>query len=294
MSEQNAAAIDTPPDDDVIGSFDWNWLMTHGWQYAENIVGALVVLIIGWMVAKFAANTVRRGLDKRERLDPLIKLVCVKLIRGTILLVTLVAVLGKFGVQTGAIIAVLGGLGLAVGLALQGSLSNIASGIMLMVTRPFTVGQVIKASGEVYIIDDIGLIATKAHLPDGPTVIMPNNKLWGSEIINLSTMHDDLRRLDENFGISYTDDIDRAFAIITSVLDADERYLKEPDRLIAVTSLDDSSVNVLCRVWVKPADWWLAKLDLIKNVKQAFDREGITIPFPQRDVHLFQESKSDS
>lgn len=292
MSDNNGVENGTPDENGL--DMNWEWMMANLWQYGENIIGALLVLTIGWMVAKFAANTVRRGLDKRERLDPLIKLICVKIIRGTILLITLVAVLSKFGVQTATIIAIIGGLGLAVGLALQGSLSNIASGIMLMVIRPFTVGQVIKASGEVYIIDDIGLIATKAHLPDGPKVTMPNNKLWGSEIVNLSTMHDDLRRLDENFGISYTDDIDRAFAIITSVLDADERYLKEPDRLIAVTSLDDSSVNVLCRVWVKPADWWLAKLDLIKNVKQAFDREGITIPFPQRDVHLFQEAKSDS
>lgn len=288
------SAVEHSAEPASLWELDWNIVMANGWQYAENIIGALLVLIAGWMVAKFAAGAVRRGLDKRERLDPLIKLVCVKMVRGTILLITLVAVLNKFGVQTASIIAILGGLGLAVGLALQGSLSNVASGVMLMVIRPFTVGQVIKASGEIYIIDDIGLIATKAHLPDGPKVTIPNNQLWGSEIVNLSTMHDDLRRLDETFGISYTDDIDRAFTIIKAVLDQDERYLSEPERLIAVTSLGDSSVNILCRVWVKPADWWLAKLDLIKAVKQAFDREGISIPFPQRDVHLYQESTSNS
>ncbi|TVR13054.1 MAG: hypothetical protein EA401_07565 [Planctomycetota bacterium] len=291
---QDSATDATDNGNGVINDLDINLLVDYGVQYSENIVGAILVLVVGWMVARFVSRTLYHTLEKREKIDPQVRSLAVRIVRGLILLITIIAVLGKFGVQTASIVAVLGGLGLAVGLALQGSLSNVASGVMLMVIRPFSIGQVIKTGGEFYIIDDIGLIATSAHLPDGPKVIIPNNRLWGSEIVNLSVIHNNLRRLDENFGISYTDDIDRAFAIIRSVLDADPRYLHEPDRLLAVTSLDDSSVNVLCRVWVKPEDWWFAKLDLIKNVKQAFDREGITIPFPQRDVHLIQEGASQS
>lgn len=277
-----------PPAESAVAAapLDPELLAVKAWEYGESVLGALVILVIGLLAAAWAGKGLRRVMSKRENMDPQVTNISVKLLKLLILLATLVAVLGKFGIQTASIIAVLGGLGLAIGLALQGTLSNVASGVMVMMLRPFTIGDAIKVGGEVYLIDDIGLFVTSAHLPDGPRAMLPNNRLWGNEIVNLSRMHDDLRRIDETFGIAYEDDIDAAMAVIQAVLAADGRYLTDPEPLIAVTSLGDSSVNILCRVWARPAEWWLAKLALVKAVKQAFDRSGITIPFPQRDVHV--------
>ena len=274
-------------------SSNWSFLLQEGYGYVESVIFAVIILIAGHFASRVVSNALKGFLNKREKLDAQIRLLSVRLVRIVILLITLVAVLGEFGIETASIIAVLGSLGLAVGLALQGSLSNVASGVLLMVIRPFTIGDVIKSGGNIYVIDEVSLFSTRAHLFDGPKVIIPNNNLWGSEIVNLSQAHDDLRRIDEEFGIAYTDDIDKAFGVIAAVLDADERYLTHPERLLAVNSLGDSSVNILCRVWTKPGDWYAAKLDLLKNVKQAFDRENISIPFPQRDVHVIQGSKSE-
>lgn len=265
------------------------YLIEKGWEYTENIVGALGILIIGYLSASILCGAVKKKLDNRPNLDAQVRTLIVRILRLLILSVTIVAVLGNFGIETASIIAVLGGLGLAVGLALQGSLSNVASGVMIMLIRPFTIGNVIKTGGEVFIIDDIGLIATKAHLPDGPQVTIPNNRLWGGEIVNLSVMHEDLRRIDQIFGISYNDDIPAAYKVIQAVLAADERFMTDPEPLLAVESLGDSSVNVLCRVWVKPEDWFAAKLDLIERVKVALEDQGLSIPYPQRDVHITQQ-----
>ena len=285
-----AAPIDSTGDGGI--ALDPEAALALLWTYGVDVLAAIAILVLGWIVARVVGGTLRKTLDRREKLDQQVKVLAVKGTRFLILAFTLVAVLGKFGIQTASIIAVLGGLGLAVGLALQGSLSNVASGVMIMVLRPFTLGEVINVGDKFWIIDDIGLFATRAHQPDGVVVTIPNNQLWGNEIVNLSRTHEGQRRIDATFGIAYGDDIDQAFAVITGVLESDERYLAEPEPLIAVTGLGDSSVDILCRVWVKQDDWWPAKLDLTKLVKQAFDREGITIPFPQRDVHLFQQAEA--
>ena len=206
------------------------------------------------------------------------------------MLITIVAVLGRFGVQTASIVAVLGGLGLAVGLALQGSLSNVASGAMLLLLRPIRIGEVVKLAGTVYIVDDIGLFVTAVHQPDGPKVWLPNNSVWGSEIVNFSRFHDDVRRNDEVFGIGYDDDIDQAIEVIRGVIESEARILKDPEPLLAVTNLGDSSVDILCRTFTKPEDWFDTKLTMLKAVKQALDAHGISIPYPQRDIHVFQQN----
>ena len=273
---------------------DWNFILQEGWGYLESIVFSIIILTAGHIASKVIANALKRLLDKSKRLDAQVKLLSVRLLRVLILIITVVAVLGEFGIETASIIAVLGTLGLAIGLALQGSLSNVASGVLLMVIRPFSVDDIIKSRGQVYIIDEISLFSTRAHLFDGPKVTIPNNQIWGSEIINLSDTIDGIRRIDEVFSIAYSDSIEKAYEVIQEVLDADDRYLKEPDQFIAVTDLGESSVNITCRVWAEPSNWYAAKIDLVKSVKLAFDREGIHIPFPQRDVHLYQDTQTSS
>jgi small conductance mechanosensitive channel len=195
-------------------------------------------------------------------------------------------VLNRFGVQTTSLIAVLGAAGLAIGLALQGTLSNVAAGVMILAFRPFKIGDAVKVDGDVYVIDNVGFFICKAHLPDGPIAFLPNSKIWGQTIVNLSVTDNDRRRIDEVYGIGYGDDIGAALDILKRVVAAEPRVLVDPAPLIKVESLGDSSVNLLFRVWTARADWWDTKLDLLRQCKEALDDGGINIPFPQRDVHL--------
>ncbi|MDP1533690.1 MAG: mechanosensitive ion channel [Rubrivivax sp.] len=200
----------------------------------------------------------------------------------------MIAVLNRFGIETTSLIALLGAAGLAIGLALQGTLSNVASGVMILLFRPFKIGDAVKLGGDVYVIDALGFFVCKAHLPDGPSVILPNPKIWGQIIVNLSVTHQDMRRIDEHYGIGYGDDIDAALAILRRIAAEEPRVLDDPAPLIQVEQLGDSSVNILFRVWTARADWFATKLDLVQRCKQALEAGGITIPFPQRDVHLVQ------
>jgi small conductance mechanosensitive channel len=264
--------------------------LTHYFSlYGLQILGALLTLFIGFYIARKAADFTRNRLTKSEKIDPAIALLVVKLVRGIIIIVTVVAVLDKFGVQTTSLIAVLGAAGLAIGLALQGTLTNVASGVMLLLIRPFSIGHAINVDGRVYLIDDIGLFVTKAHEPDGPYVIVPNSKIWGNTITNYSITFEDRRRINTTFGISYSDDMDKAIALIKEVIASDPVYLTDPEPVLSIDSLGDSSVNILVHVWTKREDWFPTKMKLNKTVKEAFDRNGISIPFPQRDVHLYQE-----
>lgn len=261
-------------------------LTNYAIEYGMNIIGATIILIVGFWLAKLISGWTAKLMISKVELDPLIEKVITRIVYVVICLLTIVAVLGQFGVETTSFVALLGASGLAVGLALQGTLSNVAAGIMLLVLRPFSVGHAIHVGGKVIIVDELGLFCTRAHEPDGPSVMMPNSKLWGSEIINYSVTDKDMRRLNETIGISYDDDIDQAFATIREVLDADQRILDEPAKRVAVISHGDSSVNILVHAWCMRADWWDTKLDFMKNVKIALDKAGITIPFPQTDVHL--------
>jgi small conductance mechanosensitive channel len=203
-----------------------------------------------------------------------------------VIVITLIAVLSRFGVQTTSLIALLGAAGLAIGLALQGTLSNVAAGVMILLFRPFKIGDAVKLGSDVYIIDSIGFFVCTAHLPDGPSAMLPNSKIWGETIINLSVTEKDQRRFDQVYGIGYGDDIEAAIAILQRTAAADARILSQPAPLIQVESLGDSSVNILLRVWTARADWLSAQMDLLKRNKLAFDAAGISIPFPQRDVHM--------
>jgi len=254
---------------------------------AIDVLAGIAILVVGWIVANWASGMVRRAGERSERFDRTLTSVFVRLVRWGILAITLVAVLGRFGVQTTSIIAVLGAAGLAIGLALQGALSNVAAGVMILGLRPFRLGDAVDIGGTLGTVDEIGLFATKLTTFDGVVVHQPNSNIWGSEIKNYSQAQ--LRRVDIPVGIGYGDDVAKAMEIAQGVLDAEERILDEPATLIAVDALGDNAVNVLIRGWTQPGDFFATKLDLTRRIKEAFDDAGIGIPFPQRDLHLIQD-----
>lgn len=252
-----------------------------------NLVGAFSILILGVIASGWLAGLVRRTVERSPKFDKTLGFVFANIARWAVLAFTIVAVLNRFGVQTTSIVALLGAAGLAVGLALQGTLSNIASGVMLLGLRPFKVGDFVEIGGTAGIVDEIGLFTTKMHTPDNIGVHMPNSSIWGQQIKNFAQHN--TRRVDLTFGIGYGDDIGKAIEVIKGVLEADERILGEPEYRVGVTALGDNSVNILVWPWVNRTDFLDVKLDLLRTIKERFDDEGITIPFPQRDVHIYQD-----
>lgn len=257
-------------------------------EYGMNVIGALLILIAGWIVANWAAKKVQKKSADAEKIDNTFVPVLAQTTRVFILIVTVLAVLGQFGVETTSIIAVLGAAGLAVGLALQGTLSNIAAGVMLLMLRPFKVGDVVNIGETLGVVDAIGLFVTEMHSFDNIGISMPNSRVWGNEIKNLTQF--ETRRVDMEFGIGYGDDMDKAMKLIKQVLDEDERILKEPEPLIAIGNLGDSSVDIRVRPWTATSNVWPLRYDITKKVKETFDEHDISIPFPQRDVHMFNEN----
>jgi len=256
-------------------------------EYGMNIIGAIIILIAGFIVAGWAAKKVKKWGDKSEKVDETLVPILSKLTKIFIIIVTFLAVLGQFGVETTSIVAVLGASALAIGLALQGTLSNVASGVMLLTLRPFGVGDAVKIGGTSGVVDGIGLFTTEMHSFDNVGISIPNSKVWGSEIQNMNRF--DTRRVDMQFGIGYDDDMDKAMAVIKEILDADERVLEDPAPMLAVSELGDNAVGIIARPWAKAGDVWPLRFDTIKKVKERFDEEEISFPYPQRDVHMFQE-----
>ena len=254
--------------------------------YGVNLLGAVVILIVGFTAAGWLSRLTVRAMRKAGRIDPVFQPLAGQVVRLAVIVFTVIAVLNRFGVQTTSLIAVLGAAGLAIGLALQGTLSNVAAGVMLLVFRPFKIGDVVDLGGDVYIIDSLGFFICTAHLPDGPIAFLPNSRIWGQTILNLSVTDKDIRRIDEHYGIGYGDDINKAISILRQIVADEARILQDPAPLIKVDSLGDSSVNILFRVWTTRAEWWDTKLDLVQRCKEALEAGGISIPFPQRDVRV--------
>jgi small conductance mechanosensitive channel len=198
-----------------------------------------------------------------------------------------IAVLSLFGIETTSLIAVLGAAGLAVGLALQGTLSNFASGVMLLLFRPFKVGDYVEIAGEGGSVQEIGIFSTQLHTPDNVKIAIPNSAVYGQTIKNYSA--NDTRRNDLVIGISYDDDIARAVETIQRILAADSRVLEDPEPVVAVADLADSSVNLVVRPWCAGSDYWPLRFDLTRQIKEELEAAGCSIPYPQRDVHLYQE-----
>ncbi len=252
--------------------------------YGLDILGAVIIFIVGWLVAGWVSKRIYKACTESVKVDQTLTPLIAKIVKYVILFATLLAVLSQFGFETTSLVALLGAAGLAIGFALQGTLSNVASGVMLLTFRPFEVGNFVNIGGTLGIVDEIGLFLTKMHTLDNVFLIMPNSRIWGNEILNYSK--NETRRVDLVFSISYSDDIDKAMQLVKDELSSEKRVLKEPEPLIAVGALGDSSVDLMVRPWTLSADWWMTQLDLTKKIKQRFDKEGITIPFPQRDVHL--------
>ena len=254
-------------------------------DYALDVVGAVLLLIAGWMVAGWVQKHTARMLGAVERVDATLLSFVTQLVRYSILILVMVAVLAQFGVQTTSIIAVLGAAGLAVGLALQGTLANIAAGVLLLFLRPFKIGEYIDAGGVAGTVREIGLFATEFESYDGIFVMVPNSQLASAAITNYSRLP--TRRLDLVIGISYGDNMNQAMTVLNDLLVHDDRILKEPAHQVMVKELAASSVNLNLRCWTKRQDYWSLLFDLTKQAKERLDKHGISIPFPQRDVHLF-------
>lgn len=258
-------------------------------QYSMQILAAIVILVVGlWLAKKIKACFVS-ALNKKE-VDPTLIGFFSSTLHGGLVLFIVIAAIGKLGVQTTSFVAVIGAAGLAVGLALQGSLSNFASGVLLILFKPFKVGDFIKAGGEAGVVVEVGILTTEMKTPDNIKIILPNSAIMGGSITNVSAHP--TRRVDMVVGVSYGDDLNKAKQIMEDLLAADERVLKDPAPTVAVSNLGDSSVDFVVRPWVNSADYWAVKFDFTQAVKEKFDAEGVSIPFPQRDVHLFQESLS--
>jgi len=253
-------------------------------EYGVDIVGAITLLIIGWMIAGWVRRGVRHALDRIPRMDETLKPFLAKLVWYLIMIFVLVAVLNQFGVQTTSLIAVLGAAGLAIGLALQGTLANVASGVMLLFLRPFNLGDYVDAGGIAGTVVEIGLFNTEIKINIGLCLIVPNSTIWTSPITNYS--RNSTRRFDIPVGIGYDDDVDGALTLLEGLLDGDDRVLKDPERLVKVKELDDSAVIINLRAWTKSGDYWATVWDLNKAIVIDLQAAGYSIPFPQRDVHI--------
>ena len=252
--------------------------------YGFNVVGAIVVLIVGLIAAGWAKLAIQRMLRRTGRVDDTLTGFLGSLVKYAVVAFTVIAVLQQFGVEATSLVAVFGAAGLAIGLALQGTLSNVAAGVMLLLFRPFKVGDFIDAGGHAGTVKIVSLFTTELATPDNVQIVIPNAAIWGTAIKNFS--FNDTRRVDLVMGIDYGDNIDTAMATINRVIGEDSRVLSDPESQVAVSELADSSVNLVVRVWVNAADYWGVYFDLTKKLKEQLEADGLSIPFPQSVVHM--------
>lgn len=257
--------------------------------YGLKIIAAVFIFIIGRWVAKLLKKILGRVMTKAG-VDTTIIPFVLNLTYVGLLLMVVIAALGALGIQTTSLIAVLGAAGLAVGLALQGSLSNFAAGILIILFRPIRVGDYFEGAGIAGTVEEIQVFSTMAKTPDNKVIIIPNSKLLSDNIINYSMK--DIRRVDLTIGIGYGDPIDKAKAVLADILAKDARILADPAPTIGISELADSSVNFAVRPWVKTEEYWSVYFDLLETIKKRFDEEGINIPFPQQDIHVYSAEPS--
>lgn len=261
----------------------WNQAYNLGIEYGMNLVGAILVLIIGLRVAKAITKSISRVLEKRG-IDASLRPFLTGILGGLIKILVVLSALGVLGVEMTSFIAILGAAGLAVGLALSGTLQNFAGGVMILIFKPFKVGDFIDAQGHMGTVKEIQIINTILKTPDNKTIIIPNGGLSTSSMTNFST--EPTRRVDWTFGIGYGDSIEKAEETLNELIAADDRILKDPAPFVAVSALADSSVNFVVRAWVNGADYWGVHFDMNKKVYNKFNEVGLNIPFPQMDVHV--------
>ena len=263
------------------------WSQTTGFDILKALLLAIVIFVVGKWVAGVLRNKIKAAMEKKK-VDPALISFGTSIIYYLLMIVVVLSAIRPLGVEATSLVAIIGAAGLAVGLALQGSLSNFAAGVLIIMFRPFSIGDVINAGGQVGKVTEIGVLATILTSPDNQKIIVPNGAIMGGSITNVTA--NPTRRVDMVVGVSYSDDLDKVQSIILDVLNADERILKDPAPQVVVAEMADSSVNFKVRPWCATADYWNVYFDFQKNIKQRLDKEGVTIPFPQRDVHIHQAS----
>jgi len=289
QAEETAAGAEgnTAPVTDDIGGLMGSakdWLTENGPDYAMRIVTALLVLLIGWWVAKMLRGIVRKILSKKVD-STLTNFLC-NILYMVLMVLVIISALGQLGVATTSFVAILGAAGLAIGFALQGSLGNFAAGVMLMAFRPFKEADFVEVAGLAGVVLEVGVFATILKTPDNKRVTVPNSAITDGNIVNYSAH--DTRRVDMVFGIGYSDDIKAAKELLEQIVQENDQVLSDPAPVVAVSELADSSVNFVVRPWVKTADYWDVYWATHEAVKLRFDAAGISIPFPQQDVHMHE------
>jgi len=254
----------------------------YGAEYGIKVIGAIAIFVIGKWVAKKLSGFIKKLMDRGE-IDTTLSAFIASIIDILLMVVVVLAAINNLGIDTTSFIAILGAAGLAIGLALQGTFGNIGSGVILILFRPFEVGNFVTVAGESGTVEAITLFNTTLLTPDNKVILIPNSAVAAGNITNFSKKEE--RRVDFVFGIGYDDDLKLAKATLQEIIDADTRILKNPESFIGVGELADSSVNFTVRVWVKAADYWGVHFDTIEKVKLTFDEKGISIPYPQIDVH---------
>jgi len=254
-------------------------------EYGLKIVGSVLIFVVGRWVARLITRLASKAMTRAKMDETLVRFIDSLCYLGLLTFVV-IAALSNLGVQTASFVAIVGAAGLAVGLALQGSLSNFASGVLMLIFKPVRVGDYVEAGGAQGSVKEIGIFTTVLNSPDNVRIIVPNAQVTGGTIKNYTI--NGTRRLDLVFGVSYEDDLRKARQVIEQVLAADSRILPDPAPVVAVSALADSSVNFVVRPWVTVADYWPAHFDLTEKIKVALEENGLSIPFPQRDIHIKQ------
>ncbi|TXX49792.1 small-conductance mechanosensitive channel MscS [Vibrio cholerae] len=284
MVDDLIGGVDVP----IVESFNEmnTWLITNSdllIQYGVNVISAILILFVGNIVVKAVAGSVAKVLRSKEMDKAVVEFIH-GLVRYTLFIIVLIAALSRIGVQTASVVAVLGAAGLAVGLALQGSLSNFAAGVLIVAFRPFKAGDYVEIAGVAGSVDSILIFQTVLKTPDNKMVVVPNSAVIGGAITNYSRHA--TRRVDMVIGVSYKSDLQKTKRVLRETLEKDPRILKDPDITIGVLTLADSSINFVVRPWCKTEDYWKVYYDSMQAIKEAMDANGIEIPFPQMDVHL--------
>ncbi len=266
------------------------WLMSAegGLRWAVNMIKFAVIVVVFYLLSIVAGKAAKRAFSKSTHFSTLLREFLVLSARRLVLFIGFFVALSALEINIGPVLAIIGAAGFVIAFALQNSLSNFASGLLMLMYRPFDIGDMIQVAGTLGKVESMSLLSTQLRTPDNQLVIVPNNSVWGDVIINVTGITQ--RRVDLVFGIGYSDDIDKAQKILEEIVQGHELVLKEPEYKVKLHELADSSVNFICRPWVRPDDYWDVYWDITREVKRRFDAEGVSIPFPQRDVHLYQEA----
>ena len=267
----------------------WQVVKDNAGIYGVRIITAVIIFFIGWWLAKAIAAGVAK-IMRRAHIDPTLVGFVRTLVYFALLVFVIIAAIDRLGVQTTSLVAVLGAAGLAVGLALKDTLANFGAGVLIILFKPFKVGDFVETAGVMGTVKRVSVFNTILASPDNRKIVLPNSMVLAAPITNFSDI--DMRRIDMVFGISYGDNIKTAKDVLMKIITSDPRVLKDPAPVVAVSDLADSSVNLVCRPWVRPDDYWGVRFDTVEKGKAELEAAGITIPFPQRDVHLFEEKKA--